>query len=221
MMQSASSGGGGGGGGSFLDTLSSSESIFNVSSSSSAPRTQGDGGGGSSHGFPPSSSSGGSVSAADSGYLPPPPMTSSQQPSLPGAGGDSPLPPLDTAEDGGFPLLVATTGDDVTTPADSGYFPPPMTLNFNLEPSPSVPPANVTSSSSGSSGFFPGQSPGMAMMGGVGLSSSADEVDLDDFDLPPLPDSMGPTEGGVAGYGDVGRYGGSIVTFLGTPRTQN
>jgi hypothetical protein len=102
-------------------------------------------------------------------------------------------------------------GGGVASSTNSGYLPAPTGVESGGSAAPNQSsdsffvPGNVSSSSTGG---FPGSFPGM---GGGGT-----EDDLDDFDLPPLPDSMEPIQGGAPNYGGSS---GSFVTF-GAPRSE-
>lgn len=102
-------------------------------------------------------------------------------------------------------------GGSMASSTNSGYLPAPMGAesasampNQSTESSSFFTPGNVSSSSAGG---FPGSFPGMADMG---------KDDLDDFELPPLPDSLDPIP--PTGQGGVSSYGGSFVTFGRTPQ---
>lgn len=122
-------------------------------------------------------------------------------------------------QQGGGGLGEATGGDVADT---SGYLPAPsVTTGTNpaldvanqQTPESALLVAGANVSSSSAAGSFPGMAT---------PASSWAEGDLDDFDLPPLPDSVEPSgQVGATGYGEMGvvGYGGSIVT-LSTSRTQ-
>ena len=99
----------------------------------------------------------------------------------------------------------AIFGGGVASTSNSGYLLAPMGAeSASATPNQSAElfftPGNVSSSSVGG---FPGSFPGM---GG------------DNFDLPPLPDSVDPLP--PTGQGGVSSYGGSFITF-GSTRTQH
>ena len=107
----------------------------------------------------------------------------------------------------------AIFGGGVASTSNSGYLPAPMGAeSASATPNQSAEsfftPGNVSSSSVGG---FPGSFPGMG-------GGAEGEEDLDDFDLPPLPDSVEPLP--PTGQGGVSSYGGSFVTF-GSTRTQH
>ena len=225
-------GGGAGGGGSSVDSgyfqmpssLGSANAAADTSSNQQPPPLFGGG-----SGLPDSGSASSSYLSSDV------PGSTSNNNNDVGAGlfGDTPLEGAElsssdnifnvsSSQDGGmFPLINGGGSEIEASSTNSGYLPAPgSSLDVLNQQSATAGATTMTNNVSSSS--FGGSFPGMAAPGGG-------EGDLDDdFDLPPLPDSMdqpGAGQVGVAGYGSGGGgggamgYGGSMVT-LGTPKSQ-